>query len=239
VHNDTKVNNVLLSETGRATVLDLDTVMPGSLLFDFGDAVRSGASTRPEGSVDFENFTVDIPRYEAFLKGFLKGIRGMLTPNEVKLLPFSMFVLAYELGVRFLTDYLKGDVYFHTSYPLENLDRALGQLTLAKSVFFRLDELAKLSGSLGSRHAYLSTKVSSSLGISSKKCEDFLSYLCVCLSLFSFLGRSLVLSLLVGFVHLGDCCGCVCNLCVGDNAICDVGVEFSVSHIGPLSPTLR
>ena len=146
VHNDTKVNNVLLSETGRATVLDLDTVMPGSLLFDFGDAVRSGASTRPEGSVDFENFTVDIPRYEAFLKGFLKGIRGMLTPNEVKLLPFSMFVLAYELGVRFLTDYLKGDVYFHTSYPSENLDRALGQLTLAKSVFFRLDELAKLSG---------------------------------------------------------------------------------------------
>jgi len=145
VHNDTKVNNVLLREDAEGLVLDLDTVMPGSLLFDFGDAVRSGASTRPEGDTDYEGFTVDLPRYEAFLKGFLKGIRGTLTPNEQKLLPFSMFTLAYELGVRFLTDYLEGDVYFRTSYEDENLVRAMGQLTLAKNVFFRLDELSALT----------------------------------------------------------------------------------------------
>ncbi|MBQ7364271.1 MAG: phosphotransferase [Clostridia bacterium] len=145
VHNDTKVNNVLLAEDGTATVLDLDTVMPGSLLFDFGDAIRSGASTKPEGDGDIEGFAIDKERYEAFLRGFLKGIRGALTPNEQKLLPFGAFVLAYELGVRFLTDYLRGDVYFRTSYPEENLIRAKGQLALAKNIFFRLDELSALT----------------------------------------------------------------------------------------------
>lgn len=145
VHNDTKINNVLLSDTDRDTVLDLDTVMPGSLLFDFGDAIRSGASTRPEGSVDFEGFGIDLERYEAFLRGFLKGVGNTLTENEKKLLPFSAFTLAYELGVRFLTDYLSGDTYFKVSYPLENLDRAMGQLYLAKHIFLRLDELSRLT----------------------------------------------------------------------------------------------
>ena len=144
VHNDTKINNVLLSESG-GVVLDLDTVMPGSLLFDFGDAIRSGASTRPEGSVDFEGFGIDLERYEAFLRGFLKGVGKSLTETEKKLLPFSAFTLAYELGVRFLTDYLQGDVYFKVTYPEENLDRAKGQLYLAKHIFSRLDELSALS----------------------------------------------------------------------------------------------
>lgn len=142
VHNDTKINNVLLDENGCGTVLDLDTVMPGSLLFDFGDAIRSGASTRPEGSVDFEGFAIDRERYEAFLRGFLKGVGGKLTETEKKLLPFSAFTLAYELGVRFLTDYLQNDIYFKTSYPEENLDRARGQLMLARHIFFSLDELS-------------------------------------------------------------------------------------------------
>lgn len=146
VHNDTKINNVLLGDDGVDVVLDLDTVMPGSLLFDFGDAIRSGASTRPEGSVDFEGFSVDIARYEAFLKGFLSEVGGKMTKEELKLLPFSAFVLTYELAVRFLTDYLDGDKYFKVTYPLENLDRARGQLALARHIFFRLDELAALTG---------------------------------------------------------------------------------------------
>ncbi len=145
VHNDTKLNNVLFGKNGESVVLDLDTVMPGSLLFDFGDALRSGASTRPEGALDFENIAIDKTLYEAFLKGFLEGSKGTLTPNELKLLPFSVFTLAYELGVRFLTDYLNGDVYFRTSYPDENLNRAKGQLALAQNVFFRLDELSALT----------------------------------------------------------------------------------------------
>lgn len=145
VHNDTKVNNVLFGSDGRNTVLDLDTVMPGSLLFDFGDAVRSGASTRPEGDTDVEGFALDKTLYEAFLKGFLDGTKGALTPNEVKLLPFGAFVLAYENGVRFLTDYLLGDTYFRTSYEDENLVRAKGQLALADNIFMRLDELSALT----------------------------------------------------------------------------------------------
>lgn len=145
VHNDTKINNVLLCDKGADVVLDLDTVMPGSLLYDFGDAIRSGASTRPEGSVDFEGFGIDTERYEAFLKGFLEGMGDKLTSLEIKLLPFSAFTLAYELAVRFLTDYLNGDTYFKTTYPGENLDRAKGQMMLARHIFFRLDELSALS----------------------------------------------------------------------------------------------
>lgn len=145
VHNDTKINNVLLGDDGVDVVLDLDTVMPGSLLYDFGDAIRSGASSRPEGSMDFEGFSVDGERYDAFLRGFLSEVGEKLTEEEMKLLPFSAFVLTYELAVRFLTDYLDGDKYFKVTYPLENLDRAKGQLALAKNIFFRLDELALLT----------------------------------------------------------------------------------------------
>lgn len=144
VHNDTKVSNVVFGED-YGTVIDLDTVMPGSLLFDFGDAVRSGAATRPESATDFENFAIDKVAYESFLKGFLKGVGGELTETELKLLPFSVFVLSYELGVRFLTDYLLGDVYFRTSYPTENLDRAKGQLAQAQYMFLHMDEYAKLT----------------------------------------------------------------------------------------------
>ncbi len=145
VHNDTKINNVLFAPDDSATVLDLDTVMPGSLLFDFGDAIRSGASTRAEGDLDFKNFAIDKVRYEAFLMGFLSGAGNALTETEKKLLPFSAFVLAFELGVRFLTDYLNGDVYFKTSREGENLDRAKGQLALCQNIFFRLDELSQLT----------------------------------------------------------------------------------------------
>lgn len=143
VHNDTKINNVLIGDVD--VVLDLDTVMPGSILFDFGDAIRSGASNLVEGDPNTDGFAVDKDRYEAFLKGFLRGTKGALTPTELKLLPFSAFVLTYEVAVRFLTDYLSGDTYFHTTYEGENLVRAKGQLTLAENIFMRLDELAELS----------------------------------------------------------------------------------------------
>lgn len=143
VHNDTKINNVLIGD--QDVVLDLDTVMPGSILFDFGDAIRSGASNLIEGDQNTDGFAVDAERYEAFLRGFLRGTKGALTKTELKLLPFSAFVLTYEVAVRFLTDYLSGDTYFHTTYPGENLVRAKGQLTLAENIFMRLDELSKLS----------------------------------------------------------------------------------------------
>ena len=143
VHNDTKINNVLIGDDD--VVLDHDTVMPGSILFDFGDAIRSGASNLVEGDQNTDGFAVDAERYEAFLKGFLRGTKGALTPTEIKLLPFSAFVMTYEVAVRFLTDYLSGDTYFHTSYPGENLVRAKGQLTLAENIFKRLDELSAIA----------------------------------------------------------------------------------------------
>ena len=145
VHNDTKVNNVLFDENGIGLVLDLDTVMPGSILFDFGDAVRSGASTRPEGALDFENIKLDASLYTAFLKGFLAGTDGILTEKELALLPHSAFTLALELGCRFLDDYLTGDSYFRTTYAGENLDRARGQLALAADIDARIGELAALT----------------------------------------------------------------------------------------------
>lgn len=145
VHNDTKVNNVLFDETGAGLVLDLDTVMPGSILFDFGDAVRSGASTRPEGALDFENIRLDKTLYAAFLKGFLEGADGSLCQKELALLPHSAFVIALELGCRFLDDYLAGDTYFRTTYRGENLDRARGQLILAADIESQLEELSALT----------------------------------------------------------------------------------------------
>lgn len=145
VHNDTKVNNVLFDGKGNGLVLDLDTVMPGSILFDFGDAVRSGASTRPEGALDFENIALNETLYRAFLKGFLAGCGNTLTEKERSLLPHSAFVIAVELGSRFLDDYLNGDTYFRVTYDGENLDRAKGQLALAADIYSRLDTLSALT----------------------------------------------------------------------------------------------
>ncbi len=146
VHNDTKINNVVFDENGKnGTVIDLDTVMSGSLLYDFGDAVRSGAASQTEGSLDFDNTYIRLDLYEAFLKGFIEGVGSSLTENEKKLLPTSVFVISYELACRFLTDYLSGDVYFKTSYDRHNLDRARGQFKLAEDILNRKEEFEKIT----------------------------------------------------------------------------------------------
>ncbi|MDR3051119.1 MAG: aminoglycoside phosphotransferase family protein [Oscillospiraceae bacterium] len=131
-HNDTKINNVLMDkDTGHAVcVIDLDIVMPGSLLFDFGDAIRSGVNTADEDERDLDRVRMDADCYRAFTQGFLRHIAGHLTPRERALLPVAARLMTYECGVRFLTDHINGDTYFHISRPGHNLDRARTQFHL-------------------------------------------------------------------------------------------------------------
>ncbi|MBN2795133.1 MAG: aminoglycoside phosphotransferase family protein [Clostridia bacterium] len=128
-HNDTKLNNVLLDNQtlkGRC-VIDLDTVMPGSALFDFGDAIRSCGSTVAEDEEHLELLKLDLKRFESYTKGYLSVLRTELTPQEIMWLPDAAILMTLECGVRFLTDYLKGDVYFKTHKSNHNLIRAKNQ----------------------------------------------------------------------------------------------------------------
>ena len=131
-HNDTKLNNVLLDEaTGEALcVIDLDTVMPGTVLYDFGDAIRSGASTAAEDEEDLSKVSLDLDLFRAFTKGFLRECGALLTPTERELLPLGCLVITLELAMRFLTDYLDGDRYFKVRYTDHNLIRARAQMAL-------------------------------------------------------------------------------------------------------------
>ena len=131
-HNDTKTGNVLLDrDTRRALcVIDLDTVMPGWSVTDFGDIVRSGACAAAEDERELSIVTLDPARYEACLRGFLDGCGDRLTPAEIALLPIGARMMTLECGMRFLTDYLSGDGYFRTAYPEHNLVRARTQFKL-------------------------------------------------------------------------------------------------------------
>lgn len=134
-HNDTKLGNILFDETSGEglCLVDLDTVMPGSALYDFGDAARSGVSTAPEDEPDPKNMSVDRESYSALLAGYLSSASAFLTPLERDLLPLAPWLLAFEQGVRFLTDHLNGDIYYKIAYPGHNRVRARAQLALADS----------------------------------------------------------------------------------------------------------
>ena len=131
-HNDTKSNNVLIDEsTGKGLcVIDLDTVMPGLAVNDFGDSIRFGASTAAEDEKDLSKVTCDLELYDLYTKGFIEGCGGILTNTEIENLPVGAKVMTYECGMRFLTDYLSGDTYFKIAYPTHNLDRARTQFKL-------------------------------------------------------------------------------------------------------------
>lgn len=142
-HNDTKLTNVMLDETTRRPlcVIDLDTVMPGLAAHDYGDAIRFGASTAAEDETDLRRVSLSMEMYEAFTEGFLSACGERLTPKEIETLPMGAKLMTLECGVRFLTDYLNGDVYFATSRPGQNLDRARTQLTLAEDMERHWDEM--------------------------------------------------------------------------------------------------
>ena len=146
-HNDTKLNNVLFdSETGEdVCVIDLDTVMPGSALYDFGDALRFGASSALEDETELDKVYFDLEKYEQFAKGFLSETADCLTETEKKLLPVSALILTYECGIRFFADYLNGDTYFKTKYETHNLDRARNQFKLVRDIESKLDDMQKIT----------------------------------------------------------------------------------------------
>lgn len=131
-HNDTKCNNVMVDDaTGEALcVVDLDTVMAGSALYDFGDAIRFGASTAAEDERDLSKVWLDMDLFRAFSEGFISRTAGGLTRAELDNLALGALVMTFEVGLRFLTDYLDGDVYFRTEYPEHNLVRARCQFKL-------------------------------------------------------------------------------------------------------------
>lgn len=142
VHNDTKLNNVMLDNITHKAVclIDLDTIMPGSVLFDYGDGIRYSANTGKEDDLDLRNVSLSLNKFTKFTEGFLKETAGSLTQGEIELMPYAPIVMAYELGLRFLTDYLQGNVYFKCDgrRPNHNLERAKAQFKLAKNMIEKL-----------------------------------------------------------------------------------------------------
>lgn len=145
-HNDTKFNNVLIDDkTGEGLcVIDLDTVMPGTSLYDFGDAVRYGASTAAEDEKDLLKVSFDLELFEAFTKGFIESTNGFLTDVEISLLPLGAKVITLELASRFLADFLDGDLYFKTNYPEHNLYRTRTQLKLVSDIEQKFDKMNEI-----------------------------------------------------------------------------------------------
>jgi Ser/Thr protein kinase RdoA (MazF antagonist) len=144
-HNDPKINNVLFDKDTLKfkCVVDLDTVMPGTILYDFGDGLRSLFTGDNECSKDLSKLKVNFKMYELYLNGYAKKMKKTLTKKEIELLPFSIFLMAIELAIRFLDDFLRGDVYFGIHNEDDNLTRARTQLTLAKDIYNNLDLLNK------------------------------------------------------------------------------------------------
>lgn len=144
-HNDTKINNVLFDRRGRAIcVIDLDTVMPGLSLYDFGDAIRTAAATAAEDVQDLSKMQIDLQIFEAFAKGFLEKTRSILTRDEIDNLAFSCRYIAFLQAMRFLTDYLNGDKYYKTAYENHNLVRARAQFGLEESMSENFGEMQKI-----------------------------------------------------------------------------------------------
>ena len=145
-HNDTKINNVLLDAATRTAlcVIDLDTIMPGFSVTDFGDSIRFGASTAAEDEKDLDKVWMDLELFETYAKGFLTGCGGSLPHSEIMLLPEGAKMMTIECGMRFLADYLEGDTYFRTHYPTHNLDRCRTQFKLVADMEAKWDKMKEI-----------------------------------------------------------------------------------------------
>ncbi|MDD6175406.1 MAG: aminoglycoside phosphotransferase family protein [Firmicutes bacterium] len=145
-HNDTKLNNVLFDKDTRKAicVIDLDTVMPGLSVYDFGDSIRFGATTAAEDEPDLSRVNFDRNLFELYTKGYLEGCGGSLTETERRMMPEGAKMMTLECGMRFLTDYLEGDHYFKISRPQQNLDRARTQFKLVSDMESCWDEMHRI-----------------------------------------------------------------------------------------------
>ncbi len=135
-HNDTKLNNIMIDNESRKgiCVIDLDTVMPGSALYDYGDSIRFGANTGAEDEKDLSKVSCDLDLFALYTKGFTEGCNGSLTEKEIRMLPMGAKLMTLECGMRFLTDYLEGDHYFKIHRPEHNLDRCRTQFCMVKDM---------------------------------------------------------------------------------------------------------
>ena len=151
-HNDTKLNNILFdAKTDEPIcVVDLDTVMPGLSLYDFGDAIRYGANTAAEDEPDVSKVSLDLTLFEAYTSGYLSAAGKSLTGAEIDLLPFAAKLMTLECGMRFLTDFIDGDVYFKTDYPEHNLVRCRSQFALVSDMEKKAEEMDTIVRSLKS-----------------------------------------------------------------------------------------
>ena len=141
-HNDTKINNVLFDDEDHAIcVIDLDTVMPGHIHFDFGDAIRTFGNNSDEDEADLDKVTFNLDFYTAFAEGFMSQVKAILDEKERETLGFSPLYITYEQTIRFLGDYLQGDTYYKISYPGHNLVRARAQFRLLEQMEARLDAM--------------------------------------------------------------------------------------------------
>ena len=145
-HNDTKLNNVLMDEaTGEGVcIVDLDTVMPGLSINDFGDSIRFGANHCAEDERDLSKVNLDLGLFEIYTRAFLEGAGGTLTEEEVNYLPWGAKLMTLECGMRFLTDHLEGDVYFHIERAGQNLDRCRTQFKLVSDMEEHWAEMADI-----------------------------------------------------------------------------------------------
>ena len=145
-HNDCNLNNVLFDDaTDRpAAVIDLDTVMPSTILYDFGDSMRIGTNTAKDDEKDLSKVRCDLNLYEAYARGWLEACGDTLTEKELELLPYASIIISFEDGIRFLMDYLNGDTYYYIYYLGQNLDRARTQLKLAEDMLQKLPEIKKI-----------------------------------------------------------------------------------------------
>jgi len=145
-HNDTKLNNILIDKTtGKGIcVLDLDTVMPGLSINDFGDSIRFGANTAAEDETDLSKVSIDLELFELYTKGYLEGCNGSLIQKEMEMLPMGAKLMTLECGMRFLTDYLQGDTYFRIHRENHNLDRCRTQLKLVEDMERYWDQMNQI-----------------------------------------------------------------------------------------------
>jgi hypothetical protein len=145
-HNDTKINNVMLDDkTGEAVcVIDLDTVMPGISLYDFGDMVRTSGASSAEDEKDLSKVRMRLEIFESLASGYLLGSEGGLNRVEIEKLPFSGKLITLEIGIRFLTDFIEGDVYFKTKRDGHNLDRTKVQFKLVESIEAQEEQMMKI-----------------------------------------------------------------------------------------------
>jgi hypothetical protein len=145
-HNDTKFNNVMIdNDTGAGVcVIDLDTVMPGLSLYDFGDAIRSLANPAAEDERDLSLVNFDLQRFDYYTRGYLDAVGEVLTPEEIKNLPFSAILMTLECGMRFLTDHLQGDIYYKIQRKNQNLDRCRTQFKMVADMEEQFDDMVRI-----------------------------------------------------------------------------------------------